>query len=284
MIEPSGLVLERSFPGSLLAFARKLANACRACLSDQALEREKQRLEMAASAASLGVWSWTPATGALEWDALVVLASAAPVALVSETHVQAPVTSCVMRSPTRGTEVWPAPKKSTPFAAFGLADVILKRWLSLRSSMKQQTVVAVECQTSVRCADAGRADLAVLEDRAVGAGGRGVGDFEQAALGTGNLIGLAPPFFGRQIRAPRRPARCVTRDEALRTRFDDGDGAHVEVGVPQIDALYATRAGFERHEQVTAGIRASAVGVDHVPVALALCELVGTVGWQSGSG
>jgi signal transduction histidine kinase len=71
VIERSGPVLESSFLDSFLALARKLANACRACLSDEALEREKQRLEMATSAASLGVWSWTPATGALDWDALM---------------------------------------------------------------------------------------------------------------------------------------------------------------------------------------------------------------------
>jgi signal transduction histidine kinase len=68
VIERSGPLLESSFLDSFLALARKLANACRACINEQELSHQRQRLELATSAASLGVWSWNPSNGALEWD------------------------------------------------------------------------------------------------------------------------------------------------------------------------------------------------------------------------
>ncbi|WP_374341445.1 ATP-binding protein [Methyloversatilis sp.] len=71
VIERIGPPLEASFLDSFLALARKLANACRACINEQEVTEQKQRLELATSAASLGVWSWNPATAVLEWDELM---------------------------------------------------------------------------------------------------------------------------------------------------------------------------------------------------------------------
>jgi PAS domain S-box-containing protein len=56
--------LQRAFA----PLARKLATSARACLFEQELRREGQRLELAARTAGLGVWEWVPDTGALVCD------------------------------------------------------------------------------------------------------------------------------------------------------------------------------------------------------------------------
>jgi two-component system, sensor histidine kinase and response regulator len=53
---------------SLVPLTRKLAHAARACLFEDAMRRQTQRLELAAESAGLGVWEWDAATGQMDWD------------------------------------------------------------------------------------------------------------------------------------------------------------------------------------------------------------------------
>ena len=82
-----------------------------------------------------------------------------------------------------------------------------------------------------------RQDAALDEVAAIGRGRGGIGQFEQAATGAAR----APGLFGRQVAAPRSPARSVTRNKALGAGGDDGDGAGRVVVVPQVHALHAGR-------------------------------------------
>jgi signal transduction histidine kinase/CheY-like chemotaxis protein len=49
--------------------ARKLAASARACLIEDELRRQSQRLELATEAAGIGVWEYEVESGALRWDA-----------------------------------------------------------------------------------------------------------------------------------------------------------------------------------------------------------------------
>ncbi|WP_018230591.1 hybrid sensor histidine kinase/response regulator [Methyloversatilis universalis] len=68
LIERSGEPLDPGFLDNFRTLARKLAIACRACVNEEELERQKHRLELATSAASIGIWAWNRVSGALTWD------------------------------------------------------------------------------------------------------------------------------------------------------------------------------------------------------------------------
>ncbi len=68
LIERAGEALDPGFLDNFRTLARKLAIACRACANEEELERQKHRLELATSAASIGVWAWNRISGVLTWD------------------------------------------------------------------------------------------------------------------------------------------------------------------------------------------------------------------------
>ena len=68
LIERRGEALDPGFLDNFRTLARKLAIACRACVNEEELERQKHRLELATSAASIGIWAWNRVSGELTWD------------------------------------------------------------------------------------------------------------------------------------------------------------------------------------------------------------------------
>ncbi len=66
--EPLSVDFQKGFE----PLARKLANAARACLHEESLHRQSQRLELATRSAGIGVWEWDRATDSLEWDSRMV--------------------------------------------------------------------------------------------------------------------------------------------------------------------------------------------------------------------
>ncbi|MBP6097424.1 MAG: response regulator [Methyloversatilis sp.] len=71
VLERSGPRLEAGFLESFRVLTRKLSNACRACVSEEELIRQKHRLELATAAASIGIWELNRETGFLGWDAMM---------------------------------------------------------------------------------------------------------------------------------------------------------------------------------------------------------------------
>ena len=71
VLERSGPRLEPGFLESFRVLTRKLSNACRACVSEEELIRQKHRLELATAAASIGIWELNRETGFLGWDAMM---------------------------------------------------------------------------------------------------------------------------------------------------------------------------------------------------------------------
>ena len=68
LIERRGEALDPGFLDNFRTLARKLAIACRACVNEEELERQKHRLELATSTASIGIWAWDRVSGELTWD------------------------------------------------------------------------------------------------------------------------------------------------------------------------------------------------------------------------
>ena len=71
VLERSGPRLEPGFLESFRVLTRKLSNACRACVSEEELIRQKHRLELATAAASIGIWELNRETGFLGWDTMM---------------------------------------------------------------------------------------------------------------------------------------------------------------------------------------------------------------------
>jgi signal transduction histidine kinase len=71
VLERSGPRLESGFLESFRVLTRKLSNACRACVGEEELIRQKHRLELATAAASIGIWELNRETGFLGWDAMM---------------------------------------------------------------------------------------------------------------------------------------------------------------------------------------------------------------------
>ncbi|MBB1077089.1 response regulator [Rhodoferax sp. 4810] len=62
-------MLSTSFQQAFIPVTRKLANAARACLFEERLCRQTQRLELASQAAGIGIWEWDIKHQRLHWDA-----------------------------------------------------------------------------------------------------------------------------------------------------------------------------------------------------------------------
>lgn len=62
--EPLSVNFQKGFE----PLARKLANAARACLYEENLQRQSQRLELATRSAGIGVWEWDLSSNRIDWD------------------------------------------------------------------------------------------------------------------------------------------------------------------------------------------------------------------------